>query len=172
MNRTALLVLVGGVLLASAGTHAQSVRAIPRPPLPMPGAPPEGSLAPDGYQPLPQWLGQTRAPKPVKTAAYDVQVVAQGLNASFTFNFLPDGRMILGQRSGHIQIVGKDGAVSDVEGLPQNLFARGQQGIYEARPDRAFTTNRLLYFTYTALPDGANMAALPRAPGITLVARC
>ena len=31
---------------------------------------------------------------------------------------------------------------STSRGLPSNLFARGQQGIYEARPDRAFATNR------------------------------
>jgi glucose/arabinose dehydrogenase len=159
-----------GCVLAAPGMHAQSIRAIPRPPLPMPGAPAEGSLAPDGYQPLPQWLGQTRAPLPAKTVAYDVETYASGLNASFTFNFLPDGRIILGQRGGHIEIVDKKGAVTSVEGLPSNLFARGQQGIYEARPDRAFATNRMLYITYTTLPDGANQAALPRAPGVTVVA--
>jgi glucose/arabinose dehydrogenase len=167
---SAVSVLAVGFVLAIPAMHAQSVRAIPRPPLPAPGAPAEGSLAPDGYAPLPQWLGQTRAPRPAKTAAYEVETFAQGLNASFTFNFLPDGRIILGERSGHIEIVGKDGKVSSVEGLPANLFARGQQGIYEARPDRAFATSRMLYITYTALPDGANAAALPRSPGITLVA--
>jgi glucose/arabinose dehydrogenase len=166
-----LLVLVVGILFAGGGTHAQSVRAIPRPPLPVPGAPADGTLAPDGYAPIPQWFGQTRAPRTPKTSAYDIETFAQGLNASFTFNFLPDGRIILGQRSGHIQIVAKGGAVIDVEGLPSNLFARGQQGIYEARPDRAFATNRLLYITYAALPDDANTAALPRAPGIAQVAR-
>jgi glucose/arabinose dehydrogenase len=171
MIRRALLVLVVGILFAGGGTHAQSVRAIPRPPLPVPGAPVDGTLAPDGYAPIPQWFGQTRAPRTPKTSAYDIETFAQGLNASFTFNFLPDGRIILGQRSGHIQIVAKGGAVIDVEGLPSNLFARGQQGIYEARPDRAFATNRLLYITYAALPDDANTAALPRAPGIAQVAR-
>jgi len=37
-------------------------------------------------------------------------------------------------------------------------------------PDRAFATNRTLYLTYTVLPDGADPAALPRSPGVLLVA--
>jgi glucose/arabinose dehydrogenase len=61
--------------------------------------------------------------------------------------------------------------VTTVEGLPSNLFARGQQGVYEARPDRSFATNRTLYFTYTVLPDGADRAALPRSPGVAVLAR-
>jgi glucose/arabinose dehydrogenase len=43
--------------------------------------------------------------------------------------------------------------------------------LYEARPDRAFATNRTLYLTYTVLPDGADPAALPRTPGILVVSR-
>src|SRR5258707_903445 len=37
-------------------------------------------------------------------------------------------------------------------------------------PDESFATNRTLYLTYTALPEGANPAALPRAAGLLMVA--
>jgi glucose/arabinose dehydrogenase len=57
-----------------------------------------------------------------------------------------------------------------LEGLPANLWARGQ-GLFEVRPDRAFAANRTLYLTYTALPGGADPAALPRYPGVLLIAR-
>jgi glucose/arabinose dehydrogenase len=96
--------------------------------------------------------------------------VAEGLNGAFSFNFLPDGRMIAAERPGHIRLIGKDGKVSEVEGLPANLWARGQ-GLFEVRPDRAFAQNRTLYLTYTVLPDGANPEALPRSPGVLVVAR-
>ena len=118
---------------------------------------------------FPQWLGQTRAPHPATSAAYDVETVAEGLSGAFCFHFLPDGRMIVGERAGRIKIV-KDGTISEpIEGLPANLWAHGQ-GLYEVRPDRAFATNRTIYLTYTVLPDGAKMDALPRAPGVLLVA--
>src|SRR5262245_4543933 len=148
-------------------------RVIPRPPAQAPGPPrPEaGSAAPDGYAPIPAWLGQTRAPHPAKTAAYAVETVAEGMSGAFCFSFLPDGRILVGERPGRIKIVAKDGTVSaPVDGLPANLWARGQ-GLFEVRADRAFATNRTIYFTYTVLPDGSNEAALPRSPGVLLVAK-
>ncbi len=150
---------------------AQTPRVIPRPPAQAPGTQPPGeSAAPDGYQPIPQWLGQTRAAMPAKTAGYNVETVADGLNGAFCFHFLPDGRIIVGERPGRIKIAGKDGKLSEpIEGLPSNLWARGQ-GLFEVLPDKAFAANRMLYLTYTVLPEGANQAALPRSPGILTVA--
>ena len=150
----------------------QAAPAIPRPPAQPPGPPkPEdGSAAPDGYAPIPQWLGQTRAPHPGKTAAYDVETVAEGFAGAFCFDFLPDGRMIVGERPGRIRIVSKDGKVSEpLGGMPADLWVRGQ-GLFEVRPDRAFASNRTIYLTYTVLPEGANQAALPRSPGVMMVA--
>ena len=163
-----------GLLLAAAGAAAQSPRVIPRPPAQAPGPPrPEdGSAAPDGYAPIPEWPGQTRAPKALKTAAYDVETVADGFSAAFCFSFLPDGRIIVGERPGRIKIVAKDGSVSaPIDGMPSGMWARGSQGLFEVRPDRAFVTNRVLYLTYTVLPADADQAALPRSPGILTVAR-
>ena len=173
MNRLSKLAAFVAVLAGWIGLVAQTPRVIPRPPAQAPGPPrPEdGTAAPDGYAPIPEWLGQTRAPRPAKTAAYNVETVAQGLSGAFCFSFLPDGRIIVGERPGRIKIVGKDGTVSaPVEGLPANLFARGGQGLYEVRPDRAFATSRMLYLTYTVLPEGSNPAALPRSPGVVVAA--
>ncbi len=166
-----LLVAAACVLLAAARLNAQSPRVIPRPPAQAAGTQPPGeSAAPDGYAPIPRWLGQTRASAPAKTADYNVETVAEGLNGAFCFHFLPDGRIIVGERAGRIKIVGKDGKLSEpIEGLPANLWARGQ-GLFEVLPDKAFAANRTLYLTYTVLPEGANQAALPRTPGILMVA--
>ena len=110
-------------------------------------------------------------PEPAKTAAYDVETVAEGLAGAFCFSFLPDGRIIVGERPGRIKIVGKDGKVSEpIDGMPSNMWARGGQGLFEVRPDRAFATNRTIYLTYTVLPDGANHDALPRSPGVLVAA--
>lgn len=148
----------------------QGIHAAPRPPA-QTGAPQNESATPDGYAPIPAWLGQTRAPRPEKTAQYKVEMVAEGLNGGFSFNFLPDGRMIVAERPGHIRLVGKDGKVSEIEGLPSNFWAHGQ-GLFEVRPDRAFASNRTVYLTYTVLPDGMNPNDnLPRSPGVVVVSR-
>jgi aldose sugar dehydrogenase len=163
----ALCLVLGAIVM-----EAQTARVIPRPPAQAPGPPnpADGSAAPDGYAPIPAWLGQTRAPRPVKTATYEVVTVAEGLMGAFCFSFLPDGRMIVGERPGRIKIVGKDGKVSEpIEGLPSTLWARGQ-GLFEVRPDRAFAANRTIYLSYTVLPEGTNAAAPPRTAGVLLVA--
>src|SRR5437773_1996651 len=167
MRTRASVVTMLWMLCAALG--AQTVRPVPRPPAPTPGAPPDGSAAPDGYAPIPEWLGQTRAPRPApgKTAAFDVETVAEGFNGAFCFSFLPDGRMLVGERPGHIKIVGKDGKSAEVEGLPANLYAR--QGLFEVRADRAFATNRVVYLTYLVLPDGVNPATV-RSPGVLVAA--
>src|SRR5438876_12083095 len=76
-----------------------SVARIPRPPVIKVG-PEDGSAAPDGYAPIPEWLGQTRAPRPAKTAEYSIENVAEGFSGAFCFSFLPDGRIIVGERPG------------------------------------------------------------------------
>jgi glucose/arabinose dehydrogenase len=159
------------VVLSVTALAAQAPRVIPRPPAQVgPPKPEDGSAAPDGYAPIPEWLGQTRAPRPAKVAAFDIVTVAEGLSGVFCFDFLPDGRLIVGERPGRIKIVGKDGKVSEpLGGMPADLWAHGQ-GLFEVRPDRAFATNRTLYLTYTVLPEGSNQAALPRSPGVLLVA--
>ena len=172
MTRTFVGAAVAPVILsaiAAALAFAQSIPPVPRPPV-IKTTPEDGSAAPDGYAPIPQWLGQTRAPRPEKTAEYKVDTVAEGFAGAFCFSFLPDGRILVGERSGHIKIVGKDGKASEVAGLPANLFARGGQGLFEVRADRGFATNRTIYLTYTALPDGSDLNALPRNPGVLLVA--
>jgi len=162
------------VVMSAISAAAQPVHAVPRPPAAPPGPPraEDGSAAPDGYAPIPQWLGQTRAARPAKSAAFDVETVVEGLNGAFCFDFLPDGRIIVGERAGRIRIAGPNHTLSDpVAGLPADLFARGGQGLYEVRPDRAFATNRVIYLTYTVLPEGSNPSALPRSPGVLVAAR-
>src|SRR5437868_297118 len=112
----AALIALGSVLI-----NAQT-KSIPRPPAQVPGQQPPGeSAAPDGYAPIPQWLGQTRAPVPAKSETFTVETFAEGLNGAFSFHFLPDGRIIVAERAaGRIRIVGKDGKLSEpIEGLPE-----------------------------------------------------
>src|SRR5216117_3170380 len=101
------------LLIGTTIAEAQSIHAAPRPPA-QTGTPAGESATPDGYAPIPACLGQTRAPRPAKTAEYSVETVAEGLAGAFSFNFLPDGRMIAAERTGHIKLIGKDGKISEI----------------------------------------------------------
>ena len=155
--------------IALAGVLAAQSRTVPRPPAQPAGQQPPGeSAAPDGYQPLPQWLGQTRAPAPAKTESFVVQTFAEGLNGA-AFQFLPDGRVLLGERNGRIRIIGKDGKPSEpLAGMPADMFAAGQ-ALFSVQPDKSFATNRTIYFTYSVLPLGVDPAA-QRSPAHVHVA--
>jgi aldose sugar dehydrogenase len=171
MKSSSFAAIAIAAAIAPNGLGQTPVRPAPRPPAPVPGAPPEGSAAPDGYAPVPQWLGQTRAPHPPASKAsppFEVETVASGFTGAFCFSFLPDGRILVGERPGHIKVVSKDGAVSEVGGLPSNLYARN--GLFEVRADRAFATNRVVYLTYLVLPESVD-AAKVRNPGVLVVAR-
>ncbi len=128
-------------------------KTVPRPPA---GPPPAGESAlPDGYQPQPQWLGQTRAPVAARTAAFTLETFATGTNGA-GFQFLPDGRILLGERNGHIRIVAKDGTLSDpLAGMPPDMATAGQS-LFSVERDKQFATNRVIYFTYAVVPPGVD----------------
>jgi glucose/arabinose dehydrogenase len=145
-------------------------RVTPRPPARDSNAPADGSPAPDGYSPIPQWLGQTRAARAAKTEAFEVQTVVSGISGGFSFHFLPDGRILISERPGQMKIAAKDGTLSEpIGGLPE-LYASGPQGLFEVIPDRDFAKNRRIYFGYTALPPGPPPAVLPRLAGLLMIA--
>ena len=158
----------GVVCVAMSIAIGAQTKTVPRPPAPPPGPPPAGeSAAPDGYQPLPQWLGQTRAPAPAKTEAFTVETFAAGTNGA-AFQFLPDGRILLGERNGRIRIVGKDGKLSEpLAGMPPDIAKTGQT-LFSVERDQSFATNHTIYFTYAVRTcwrrsgDAALAGARPR----------
>ena len=157
--------------LAVAGLAAQSAQ-IPRPPAQTtPPKPEDGSAAPDGYAPIPAVARSDARAAPGRDGRLRRRDGGRGHLRRVLFR-LPARRPHASSASARAASgsSSKDGKVSEpLEGLPANLWAHGQ-GLFEVRPDRAFATNRTIYLTYTVLPDGANQAALPRSPGVLLVA--
>jgi aldose sugar dehydrogenase len=168
MGRAIVVALMAFSIAGAA--PAQQVTPVPRPPAPSRPNSELGSTAPDGYSPIPEWAGQTRAPRAARTESYDVQTVVTGITGGFSFHFLPDGKLIISERPGRLRIAAPNGTLSEpVAGLPE-MYASGPQGLFEVLPDREFATNRTIYFGYTALPAGATQP-LPRLAGILMIAR-
>jgi glucose/arabinose dehydrogenase len=164
MIRRSILIGSACAALVAVAITAQT-KSVQRPAALPPGQQPQGeSAAPDGYAPIPQWLGQTRAPVPAKSETFTVETYADGLNGAGSFHFLPDGRILVAERPGRIKIVGKDGKISEpLEDMPKNMFLRGQ-ALWEVQPDKNFAANRTVYLTYAILPEGADPAK-QRSPG-------
>jgi len=108
----------------------------------------------DRMPPAPAFLGQTRAPAPTKPSSYSVETIATGLDAPWSLAFLPDGRMLVTERAGRLHIIDADGKISaPLSGLPAIRGFR-DKGLTDVVLDSDFEQNRLIYFTYYALPEG------------------
>jgi glucose/arabinose dehydrogenase len=109
----------------------------------------------DNYTPQPAWAGQTRAPKPARTAAFEVETVAQGLFSPWSFAFLPDGRILVSETNRGLRLLSKDGKPQwYIEGLPIEFGKRAQQ-LLDVVPDKDFARSRVIFFLYRVPPKEA-----------------
>jgi aldose sugar dehydrogenase len=93
----------------------------------------------------------------------DVTTVAKGLEHPWSLAFLPDGRMLVTERSGRLRYVAQ-GAVSEpIAGVPR-VYAEGQGGLLDVILDPAFDKNSTIYLSYAeAGVEGTNGTAVARA---------
>ena len=84
----------------------------------------------------------------------DVVDIAGGLEHPWGLTFLPDGRMLVTERSGALRIVGADGTVSaPVEGTPE-VWASGQGGLLDVALAPDFGDTGLVYLSYARAGAG------------------
>jgi glucose/arabinose dehydrogenase len=93
--------------------------------------------------------------------AYRVVRVVEGLDHPWGMAFLPDGRMLITERSGHLRIVRAGQLVREpVAGVPE-VHARGQGGLLDVALHPDFARNHLVYLSYSKPgPRGATTAVI------------
>lgn len=103
----------------------------------------------------PAFAGQTRIGAVKTSTAYDGKVITDKLDKPWGVVALPDGRLLVTQKKGAMRIVSTDGSVSDeIKGLPA-VNAAGQGGLLGLTLDPAFSSNRMIYWTFSEnLPEG------------------
>ena len=117
--------------------------------------------AADGYSPTPQRPDQTKAPQVRSKTPVKVEVVAK-LDRSVGLAFLPDGTMLVSQRAGGFRTVDAKGQVSEpLKGAPDIVGAMGTSNTGPVL-DKAFKSNRTLYYGYTAAPPAKGQPFLGR----------
>ena len=91
-----------------------------------------------------------------------VDVIADGLSHPWAIDFLPDGRMIVTERSGTMRLVTEAGGVSaPIKGLPKSDVG-GQGGLLDVAVHRNFAENRLIYWSFSEAGNGGNSTAVAR----------
>lgn len=92
------------------------------------------------------------------------ETVISDLEHPWAVAWLPDGAMLITERSGRMSVFNADGSVrvDSIPGLPE-IGQIGQGGLMDVSLHPAFATNRLVYFTYAEGNREANRTALARA---------
>lgn len=100
--------------------------------------------------------GQTRVAGVKTKTAYEVEVINSDLGKPWGITNLPDGRFLVTEKSGFMQIVSKDGkTISKIEGFP-TVDAKAQGGLLDVALDPDFQNNRMLYWTFSEPVSGGN----------------
>lgn len=93
---------------------------------------------------------------------YTIEVVASELDHPWSLAFLPDGRLLVTERSGQLRIV-DNGVVSEpVSGVPA-VFAKSQGGLFDVVLHPDYAQNQWIYLSYAHGDDNANATRLARA---------
>ncbi len=92
-----------------------------------------------------------------------VETVASGLEHPWSLAFLPDGAMLVSERSGVIRLVTRDGRVSDPLGGTPSVAAVNQAGMLDIALDPDFKENGLVYMAFAEERDGGIALSVARA---------
>ncbi len=92
---------------------------------------------------------------------FQVQVVAD-FESPWAMTFLPDGRMLITEKSGTLYLVSADGQQrTRVDGIPE-VASEGQGGFMDVVLHPDFKQNRLVYFSYSETGQGGKGVVLAR----------
>lgn len=112
------------------------------------------------YKPV--FDGQTRI-APVKTTTpYNVEILNTSLGKPWGIINLPDGRFLITEKSGFINVVSTDGKmVSKIEGFPK-VDDKGQGGMLDVALDPDFATNNMIFFVFSEPYGTGNHTAVAK----------
>lgn len=91
-----------------------------------------------------------------------VEEIAGGLDHPWSVEVLPDGRFLVTERPGRLNIISQNGSTQNIEGLPA-LYVGGQGGLLDVALDPDFANNNTIYFTASVTGEGGQGTALFRA---------
>ncbi len=112
--------------------------------------------------------GPTPTPSPTATASPTPPVTAvdQRVVASFdnpwAMVFLPDGRLLVTEKPGRLQLVTQAGVKTPVANVPRVTYS-GQLGLQDVVLDPGFATNARIWISYAEPATGGQQLAVTRA---------
>ena len=94
--------------------------------------------------------------------AFDVTVVATGLEKPWSVEPLTGGDLLVSEKAGRIRIVSADGKIGEsIVGVPP-VDGRGQGGLLDLALSPTFETDRTIFWSFTEPRDGGNGTSVAR----------
>ena len=125
--------------------------------------PPAETGAPNAANQRPAFPGQTRACRVESKVAFDMIVLAKGLERPWAVEPLPDGTFLVTEKPGRLRLVSAKGEVREpIEGVPK-VDARGQGGLLDVALSPSFASDRTIYLSYAEPREGGNATSVARA---------
>lgn len=111
----------------------------------------------------PAFKGQTRIAGIKTKTPYQVDILAKSLDRPWAIIPLPDGRLLITEKVGKMQIYDETGLrVKTIEGFPK-VDDRGQGGMLDVALDPDFATNQMIYWSFSEKQaDGKNLMAVAK----------
>lgn len=111
---------------------------------------------------IPAFEGQTRTCGVTSDVAFDVAVIARGLEHPWSVEPLPGGDLLVTERSGRLRVVSASGVIgSPVTGLPP-VDAGGQGGLLDVALSPDFETDRRIYWSFSEPRSAGNATSVAR----------
>jgi glucose/arabinose dehydrogenase len=109
----------------------------------------------------PQGQALRDAPSPEQPSRLTTETIASGLDQPWGLAVLPEGEMLVTERSGAVRLVTIDGALTDpIRGLPDTV-SEGQGGRMDIALDPKFAENQFVYVSFVeAAEKGVRTAVL------------
>jgi glucose/arabinose dehydrogenase len=122
------------------------------------GPPVETAAANTTYSPA--FAGQTRIGSTQTTTAFKGTVLTSSLASPWGIAALPDGRLLVTEKSGKMRIVSETGVIGDaITGVPA-VNSDDQGGLLGVCLDPQFTANRMIYWVYAEAVSGGNVTTV------------
>ncbi len=123
--------------------------------------PVETKAANTNYKPA--FAGQTRIGGVKTTTPYKAEKIAEKIGRPWAITAMPDGRLLVtDKRGGFLQIFDANGVlVKKIEGLPA-VDPGGQGGLLDVALDPSFSTNNMIYWSFSEKYDIGNLTAVAK----------
>jgi len=83
------------------------------------------------------------------------------LNKPWAMAFLPDGRLLVTEKSGNLLLIDGDGVIRNIHGVPKVAYG-GQGGLGDVVLHPDFESNRFIYLSFAEASESGNGAAIAR----------